>query len=83
MPLLDWLHKNQAVTAASGVPYRLLNVESTHGDPRKSENTVVARGVDQFLSCCDNRGMAAPACPSVTLARTYNQTREETPWLTS
>lgn len=31
MPLLDWLHKNQAVTAASGVPYRLLNVERTHG----------------------------------------------------
>jgi len=33
MPLLDWLHKKQAVTAAARVPYRLLNAESAHGDP--------------------------------------------------
>jgi adenine-specific DNA-methyltransferase len=33
MPLLDWLHKKQAVTAAARVPYRLLNAESVHGDP--------------------------------------------------
>lgn len=33
MPLLDWLHKSHAVRAAAGVPYRLLNAESVHGDP--------------------------------------------------
>ena len=33
MPLLDWLNKKQVVTAAARVPYRLLNAESTHGDP--------------------------------------------------
>ncbi|MBK6906675.1 MAG: site-specific DNA-methyltransferase [Rhodocyclaceae bacterium] len=33
MPLLDWLHKKQAVTAAARVPYRLLDVERVHGDP--------------------------------------------------
>lgn len=33
MPLLDWLNKKQAVTAAARVPYRLLNAESAHGDP--------------------------------------------------
>lgn len=33
MPLLDWLHKKQAVTAAARVPYRLLDAASVHGDP--------------------------------------------------
>lgn len=33
MPTLDWLHKQQAIKAAGRVPYRLLNAESTHGDP--------------------------------------------------
>ncbi|MBP6637492.1 MAG: site-specific DNA-methyltransferase, partial [Sulfuritalea sp.] len=47
MPLLDWLHKNQAVTAASGVPYRLLNVESTHGQ-------IDAGAADNWLIQGDN-----------------------------
>ncbi len=44
MPLLDWLHKKQAVTAAARVPYRLLNAESAHGDP----------GADNWLIQGDN-----------------------------
>ncbi len=33
MPTLDWLHKQQAIKTAGRVPYRLLNAQSTHGDP--------------------------------------------------
>jgi adenine-specific DNA-methyltransferase len=47
MPLLDWLHKNQAVTAASGVPYRLLNAESAHGQ-------IDAGAADNWLIQGDN-----------------------------
>jgi len=44
MPLLDWLHKSQAVHAAARTPFRLLNVESVHGDP----------GADNWLIQGDN-----------------------------
>jgi len=44
MPLLDWLHKSQAVHAATRTPFRLLNVESVHGDP----------GADNWLIQGDN-----------------------------
>lgn len=47
MPLLDWLHKNQAVTAAARVPYRLLNAESVHGQ-------IDAGAADNWLIQGDN-----------------------------
>jgi adenine-specific DNA-methyltransferase len=33
MPTLDWLDREQAMRRADGVPYRLLEHVSTHGDP--------------------------------------------------
>ncbi|WP_374490085.1 site-specific DNA-methyltransferase [Zoogloea sp.] len=33
MPLLDWLNKSRAVSAAARVPYRLLDPQAVHGDP--------------------------------------------------
>ncbi|MBK8889369.1 MAG: site-specific DNA-methyltransferase [Dechloromonas sp.] len=32
MPLLDWLNKSHALRAAAGVPFRLLEAVSSHGD---------------------------------------------------
>ncbi|HRP24450.1 site-specific DNA-methyltransferase [Thauera sp.] len=33
MPILDWLNKRQALQAAAAVPYRLIDVDTVHGDP--------------------------------------------------
>ena len=32
MPILDWLNKSHALKAAAGVPFRLLETVSSHGD---------------------------------------------------
>ncbi len=40
MPLLDWVNKAQATTAASEVPYHLLDFRSAHGAP-SAENLLI------------------------------------------
>ena len=44
MPILDWLNKNHAIKTAQAVPYRLLEIESSHGDA----------GADNWLIQGDN-----------------------------
>jgi adenine-specific DNA-methyltransferase len=40
MPFLDWVNKNQAKQTTSAVPYRVLEFQSTHGDPA-AENMLI------------------------------------------
>lgn len=38
MPILDWLNKSHALKAAAGVPFRLLETVSSHGDTGGANN---------------------------------------------
>jgi len=42
MPFLDWVIKAQAQRTTAGVPYRLLQFQTAHGDPEAE--TLLIRG---------------------------------------
>lgn len=44
MPFLDWVNKNQAVTASAQVPYHLLKLEQTYGDFQAAQQNVIIQG---------------------------------------
>lgn len=44
MPFLDWVNKNQAVSASAQVPYHLLQLEQTHGDAQAAQLNTIIQG---------------------------------------
>lgn len=44
MPFLDWVNKNQAVSAASHVPYHLLQLQTQYGDLERAKDNLLIQG---------------------------------------
>lgn len=44
MPFLDWVNKNQAVSASTQVPYHLLQLEQTYGDAQAAQQNLIIQG---------------------------------------
>ena len=44
MPFLDWVNKNQAVSAASNVPYHLLQLNTQYGDAKHAKDNLLIQG---------------------------------------